>query len=672
MKKVAIFYRDRKNSHAISYIENNLYSVFKDYITVENYYLNELQKGEIVKADAYLVLYENMLYYLTNHIKEFSKVIIIQRSIQKSRLKEILSIPTGSDVLVINDSKESTLQTVYMIYELGISHLNLLPYDDNLYKQGAYSHIQTAIITYGLEPLVPPHIKNIVNIQNREIRFDTFIRLMDILDLDHPIIRRNLIRKVHNDVEPNINIKNSYLENYLKEQMLNRVVDNSLSAVILLDKNFKLVYYNEKAYSLFRIELKSDFKQMRILPDNLLLGPDFKNELVSIRNENYLVEKTTIMLIDEIIGYCITLQNEKNLRDAEIILSNKLKNRGLYARYTFDDIIHESDSMKKCIEIAKKVSLSDDTILIRGESGTGKELLAQSIHNYSGRKNGPFVAVNCAALPESLLESELFGYERGAFTGARKDGKIGLFEQAHHGTIFLDEIGDIPPKLQARLLRVIQERQIMRIGSDKVINIDVRIIAATNKNLEKQMMEGNFRSDLFYRLNVIEIFIEPLRKRKKDILPLLKSFLGKLYDTITEKDKQMLLNYNWPGNIRELKNVASYFKLLGFFPAYIYNHNSIVLNNNGTYNIAPYDDTAIQMLILKIIKDATQSFNGIGRTTIHMKLSELNIHIGEGRLRKIIKYLESQGLIKVNKGRTGTQITEKGLEVLKKKEMLEL
>lgn len=672
MKKVAIFYRDRKNSHAISYIENNLYSVFKDYITVENYYLNELQKGEIVKADAYLVLYENMLYYLTNHIKEFSKVIIIQRSIQKSRLKEILSIPTGSDVLVINDSKESTLQTVYMIYELGISHLNLLPYDDNLYKQGAYSHIQTAIITYGLEPLVPPHIKNIVNIQNREIRFDTFIRLMDILDLDHPIIRRNLIRKVHNDVEPNINIKNSYLENYLKEQMLNRVVDNSLSAVILLDKNFKLVYYNEKAYSLFRIELKSDFKQMRILPDNLLLGPDFKNELVSIRNENYLVEKTTIMLIDEIIGYCITLQNEKNLRDAEIILSNKLKNRGLYARYTFDDIIHESDSMKKCIEIAKKVSLSDDTILIRGESGTGKELLAQSIHNYSGRKNGPFVAVNCAALPESLLESELFGYERGAFTGARKDGKIGLFEQAHHGTIFLDEIGDIPPKLQARLLRVIQERQIMRIGSDKVINIDVRIIAATNKNLEKQMMEGNFRSDLFYRLNVIEIFIEPLRKRKKDILPLLKSFLGKLYDTITEKDKQMLLNYNWPGNIRELKNVASYFKLLGFFPAYIYNHNSIVLNNNGTYNIAPYDDTAIQMLILKIIKDATQSFNGIGRTTIHMKLSELNIHIGEGRLRRIIKYLESQGLIKVNNGRTGTQITEKGLEVLKKKEMLEL
>ncbi|HHV46422.1 MAG TPA: sigma 54-interacting transcriptional regulator [Tissierellia bacterium] len=672
MKKVAIFYRDRKNSHAISYIENNLYSVFKDYITVENYYLNELQKGEIVKADAYLVLYENMLYYLTNHIKEFSKVIIIQRSIQKSRLKEILSIPTGSDVLVINDSKESTLQTVYMIYELGISHLNLLPYDDNLYKQGAYSHIQTAIITYGLEPLVPPHIKNIVNIQNREIRFDTFIRLMDILDLDHPIIRRNLIRKVHNDVEPNINIKNSYLENYLKEQMLNRVVDNSLSAVILLDKNFKLVYYNEKAYSLFRIELKSDFKQMRILPDNLLLGPDFKNELVSIRNENYLVEKTTIMLIDEIIGYCITLQNEKNLRDAEIILSNKLKNRGLYARYTFDDIIHESDSMKKCIEIAKKVSLSDDTILIRGESGTGKELLAQSIHNYSGRKNGPFVAVNCAALPESLLESELFGYERGAFTGARKDGKIGLFEQAHHGTIFLDEIGDIPPKLQARLLRVIQERQIMRIGSDKVINIDVRIIAATNKNLEKQMMEGNFRSDLFYRLNVIEIFIEPLRKRRKDILPLLKSFLGKLYDTITEKDKQMLLNYNWPGNIRELKNVASYFKLLGFFPAYIYNHNSIVLNNNGTYNIAPYDDTAIQMLILKIIKDATQSFNGIGRTTIHMKLSELNIHIGEGRLRRIIKYLESQGLIKVNNGRTGTQITEKGLEVLKKKEMLEL
>lgn len=150
--------------------------------------------------------------------------------------------------------------------------------------------------------------------------------------------------------------------------------------------------------------------------------------------------------------------------------------------------------MKQCIKVAKKVASSDYTILIRGDSGTGKELLAQSIHNYSTRKNYPFVAVNCAAIPENLLESELFGYEEGSFTGAKKSGKIGLFEHAHHGTIFLDEIGDISPSLQTRLLRVIQEKQIMRVGSDKLINIDARIIAATNADLEQRVNDGRFRS----------------------------------------------------------------------------------------------------------------------------------------------------------------------------------
>lgn len=668
MKKVALIYRDRENYSAIDYIQKNLYSVFKDYITVENYFLNELEEDEIIEADAFLVLYEEMLYYLTKHINDFSKVIIIGRSIQKARLNHILSIPEGTDVLVINDSRESTLQTVYMIYELGISHLNLLPFDESLYEKGVYDHVQTAIITYNLEPLVPVHIKNIINIQNREVSFDTFIRLISILDIEQPLIQRNLVRKINDDIEPNINIKNSYLENYLKEQMLNRVVDNSSSAILLLNKNLELVYSNERADSLLQIDLKSDFKYNNIISKDLLLGSDFKDELININDENYLLEKSTIMLVDEIMGYCVTLQNEKNLRDTEIILSNQLKNRGLVAKYTFDNIIHESSSMKHCIEIAKKVAPSDYTILIRGESGTGKELMAQSIHNYSKRKKAPFVAVNCAALPESLLESELFGYEGGAFTGARKNGKIGLFEQAQHGTIFLDEIGSISPKLQARLLRVIQERQIMRIGSDKVINIDVRIIAATNANLEKQIAEGKFRNDLFYRLNVIAINIDPLRKRKEDILPLLKFFLGKLYNTVNKSDQNKLLNYSWPGNIRELENVASYYKILGFFPTYLDSYKDSA--NYEQVDDTPCEEISIQMQILKIIGDASQTLSGIGRTAICMKLAEENIHLGEGKLRNLIAALESKGLVKIGLGRAGTRITEKGLKVLKDKETI--
>lgn len=200
---------------------------------------------------------------------------------------------------------------------------------------------------------------------------------------------------------------------------------------------------------------------------------------------------------------------------------------------------------------------SEHTVLIYGESGTGKELFAQSIHNASPRKRKPFVAVNCAALPENLLESELFGYEAGAFTGANAKGKIGLFEQANHGTIFLDEIGDVTPKLQARLLRTIQEKQIMRIGSDRIIDIDVRLITATNKDLMLEVQEGHFRSDLFYRLNVLPIRIPPLRARMQDVIPLLHHFLGDKYNDLTPQEIDHLTTYQWPGNVREVENFCT-------------------------------------------------------------------------------------------------------------------
>lgn len=178
----------------------------------------------------------------------------------------------------------------------------------------------------------------------------------------------------------------------------------------------------------------------------------------------------------------------------------------------------------------------------------------------------PFIGVNCAAIPETLLESELFGYEEGAFTGASKKGKIGYFEQANRGTIFLDEIGDISPALQARLLRVLQERQIMRIGSDRIIDVDVRIIAATNKDLIKEVEKGRFRGDLYYRLNALQIMIPPLRERKEDILLLFKEFMKEDYLRVGRREKELLENYQWPGNVRELENCALYYKTLGKLP----------------------------------------------------------------------------------------------------------
>ncbi len=236
--------------------------------------------------------------------------------------------------------------------------------------------------------------------------------------------------------------------------------------------------------------------------------------------------------------------------------------RTLEAKYMFEDIIGDSEEMKLAVEQAKLGAKTPATVLLRGESGTGKELFAHAIHNASDRKFNKFLRVNCAALSESLLESELFGYEEGAFSGAKRGGKRGLFEEANNGSIFLDEIGELSANTQAKLLRVLQEKEIVRVGGTKSININVRVIAATNVNLEKGIADGSFREDLYYRLNRMPIQIPPLRNRKSDI-PLIAEQLitkinldyGRNVEGVTENAMRMLMNYHWPGNVRELENV---------------------------------------------------------------------------------------------------------------------
>ncbi|KQL44806.1 transcriptional regulator [Brevibacillus choshinensis] len=232
---------------------------------------------------------------------------------------------------------------------------------------------------------------------------------------------------------------------------------------------------------------------------------------------------------------------------------------------SFDSIVGHNSGLQDVIKKARRVTNSPSTVLIRGDSGTGKELLAQAIHYESNRRKHPFVAINCAAIPENLLESELFGYEGGAFTGSRREGSIGKFEYAHKGTLFLDEIGDMPISLQAKLLRVLQERSIERIGGKKIIPIDVRVIAATHRNLEEMVEKGTFREDLYYRLNVIPLHTKPLKERRDDIVLFLKYFIRKHCRILKINElgidpvlEQWLIQYDWPGNIRQLENAVEY------------------------------------------------------------------------------------------------------------------
>ena len=257
----------------------------------------------------------------------------------------------------------------------------------------------------------------------------------------------------------------------------------------------------------------------------------------------------------------ISLLINRLIESKELVKEISYLRKELAKQYQFHDLISKSPKMQKIFEFARTVAKSNSNILILGESGTGKELLARAIHNESLRAAGPFVAVSCVALPETLLESELFGHEKGAFTDAVTQKK-GKFELAHGGTLFLDEIGDISPKLQLNLLRVLQEKEFTRVGGTKPIKVDVRIIAATNRDLKKAVDEGKFRDDLYYRLNVISIQIPPLRERKEDIPLLVHRFiekfnieLGKRVEKISEEALKTLMKYDWPGNVRELENV---------------------------------------------------------------------------------------------------------------------
>ncbi|MEL7649487.1 MAG: sigma 54-interacting transcriptional regulator [Sedimentibacter sp.] len=244
-------------------------------------------------------------------------------------------------------------------------------------------------------------------------------------------------------------------------------------------------------------------------------------------------------------------------------INNMIRNFvGNYGKFTFDEIITDDSAMKKAIKLAKIAANSESKVIVYGESGTGKELFVQSIHNASNRSDESFIAMNCSAIPNELIESELFGYESGSFTGASKDGHLGKFEMANGGTLFLDEIGDMPLHMQVKMLRCIQSNQITRIGSSNIIDLDVRIICATNKNLMDECKNGNFREDLYYRLNVLSIVIPPLRERKGDIRLLLNHFieimnrkLGKNIKTVSDNALRLLENYDWPGNVRELENM---------------------------------------------------------------------------------------------------------------------
>ena len=473
-------------------------------------------------------------------------------------------------------------------------------------------------------------------------------------------------------VEKEFELRNAYYEIQSRNSQIEGIFQSIASGIIMLDNNGVITQINNYVCKMF--SLTKDF----------LLGKKFSNIIAvdSLEKPLHLIDKN-IYSRDVALGLphgrtlpvlltACGIQNPNGIRIGTVLTFdepkhvNRIVNRrsGFSARYTFDSIIGDSFLSKSAKDLALIASKNDSTVLITGESGTGKELFAQAIHNASDRANNPFIAINCASLPAELVESELFGYVGGAFTGASKDGQPGKFELADNGTLFLDEIGDMPFGIQATLLRVLQMKETIRIGGKKPIPINVRIIAATNKNLENEISLNAFRRDLYYRLNVFPISLAPLRDRREDIKPLLEYF-AKTYggkecglESFSDEALAMLENYDWPGNTREMQNVIerafilsqNKFITVSQLPAEIISGKvkskvpqSVGQIKDGgekeyTYFTHKNQITAMEMdIIISALKKTNGNISqaahllGISRQTLYYKLKHNNIDVSKYR-----------------------------------------
>ena len=652
-------------------LRKNLEEVLGRRLEIRNYSLDSLRPGARIEADLILVLNKYRVLELHSHVAEPERIQVVQRTIRQHEVPRILAIPDGTRVLVVNDHPGSTMEMVALLQQLGISHLQYVPFQDG----EDYRELRVAI-TPGESRRVPDYMKTVIDVGHRCIDLSTFIEIINRLGLMDPEVDRNLRRYSDTIITLDRGINQQYRELSIKNAELATVMDLSHEGILLLSPDGRVALCNRALATMLQLQDPVVGATVAAFAPEIrtILGQRKGREwILEYRGRSLVVNRRDLECSGEVTGSYFSFQEVTYIKQLEQNLSRKLRERGHTTRYCFGDLLTRSSRMQQCIDLAARVAPSDLTVLITGESGTGKELLAQSIHHASPRARQPFVAVNCAAVPENLLESELFGYQGGSFTGALKEGKAGLFEQAHNGTVFLDEIGDMPLSLQAKLLRVLQERQVVRVGSQNVVNINIRVIAATNQDLRQRIRAGLFREDLFYRLNTLQLRIPPLRDRSEDLFPLLTHFLQEHHRagvTFTPEARKVLQRYKWPGNIRELANVASHISFMvdagpvaaEDLPCYLQDEPETPgwIQDEP----APGADPGRVQAVLETLLACADRDRGLGRKAIRAALARRGLLLSEGEIRGMLIHLNGMGLVQSWIGRRGTQLTEKGRSYL--------
>lgn len=654
--------------------------IFGDLLDISSYSTQQGDDSSALKtlvshADILLITSVDVFEQIRPFVSERCRIIMLQYGFLKENIEHLKTLPPSTSALVCFNYHQASAQIVAMLYEQGMRNLDLAAYrigdpiDASLYD---------IAIVGDNSAIVPPGIRRVISIGMRKLSLSTLLSIAsaaDILTEDLELVFQEYCGELYTENPVFARFYDIFSVNKIQLKTIMNCIDY---AIIICSGDYRVLDFNDNVKNLLGIRRNISRLHLESIPELSAIAPQItaqeplKNILVEISpQKSFLLSREDISSAWKTDDYhIILLKDVTRILTLEQSFKKQLSKKGHVAKYAFSSILGGSQAIQLCVSRAKMIARLDKPTLITGESGTGKELFAQSIHNYSSRRHFPFLALNCAALPASLLESELFGYTDGAFTGAKKGGHTGLFEQANKGTFFLDEIGEISLETQAKLLRVLEEREIMRVGSGEIVPIDVRIIAATNRKLRKLVREGTFRLDLYYRLNTLELYIPPMRERREDIPLLVQHVLDQenlSHIRVSKEAMDFFIDFNWEGNVRELRNCVEYMAHIS--------HGAITLEHLPNYIVEEYEDysaadacpingfsesdRAMALEILKLV-----DMRETGRQAMLSDMRSLYPAISDYRLRQLIDRLRKHRLLRVNKGRKGMELTILGRHAL--------
>ncbi|MFD2614080.1 sigma-54 interaction domain-containing protein [Paenibacillus gansuensis] len=693
----------RKTLHA------QLQLIIGDYVDVESYSLEEENIPAVIGNRLVLLSTHLIQDEVSEFIGEGCHILTADRITNYEHIDKLLYLPKGTKALYVNDFPETVHESITNLIELGIDHIEYIPY----YPGKKNLQRVPLAITPGEFELVPEYVTETINIGPRLIDITTITTVIRWFGLPDEVGREISNRFTGKIIELSKKLSQTISETGQLNNHFKHVLNGVNDGIMAVDGKGRITVFNEILETALRMspryaigrplsEVITNGELVRYITSTTVDGT---GQCFTLNQTDFMVERLHLTTEDSIV---VTFKDMHETIKMERTLRRELVKKGFVAKYTFQDIVGDSPLLNKTKDVAKKLAKTDLNVLIEGESGTGKELFASAIHNESLRGQQTFLAINFSALSEDLIESELFGYEDGAFTGAKKGGKTGLFEQANGGTIFLDEIGDISLKLQARLLRVLQEKEIMRIGGSKIIPIDVRVIAATNKDLLKMIELGKFREDLYHRLKVLYLHLPELRKRKEDISRLIRHFIrGSGRDNVVIQPEVLhrLTQYEWYGNIRELKNTLDYMLAVcdgttvtlndipeeHFFQRSAAGERGELLYRSdgrasgggrpgpggssgargygggagsGEAVVTAVSDEEEMLFILETVYLYNRSGEPVGRQKIADKSAKSRKPLTEQQIRHRVELLEQMGCLLVSRGRTGIKLTQAGLDKL--------